>query len=140
LVRASERKALEGAKLIGKPRTFNDRQWPTPWPKLQLDFRHSLAYRLALVAAGVFDATILLGYKSEWDIAGGAAIMQAAGGIISDTSGAPLVFNQREPQVIGAVAAGRNLHSQIIERVQWLPHPSEWGKQSWVKAAKEGAG
>jgi myo-inositol-1(or 4)-monophosphatase len=140
LVRASERSVLEGAKLIGKPRTFNDKRWPVPWPKLQLDFRHSLAYRLALVAAGVFDGTLLLGYKSEWDIAGGAAIVQAAGGSITDTSGKPLVFNKREPQAIGAVASGRHLHAQLIERVQWLPHPSEWGNQGWARAAKEGAG
>jgi myo-inositol-1(or 4)-monophosphatase len=88
----------------------------------------------------VFDATILLGYKNEWDIAGGAAIMQAAGGAISDTSGAALVFNRPEPHAIGVVAAGRRLHAQIVERVQWLPPPSEWGSQGWVRAAKEGAG
>jgi myo-inositol-1(or 4)-monophosphatase len=105
-----------------------------------LDFRHSLAYRLVLVAAGVFDGTILLGYKNEWDIAGGVAIVHAAGGIVTDSSGARLVFNRKEPHAIGAVAAGRNLHAQIIERVQWLPHPSEWGKQGRVRAAKEAAG
>ncbi len=31
--------------------------------------RQSIAYRMALVAAGMGDATLLFGWKHEWDIA-----------------------------------------------------------------------
>lgn len=137
-IQASMRAQLEGAHVIGQPRTFKSNRWPAPWPKLELEWRHSIAYRLALVASGQYDATLLLGYKNEWDLAGGAAVLQAAGGILSETSGAPLTFNRPDPRLIGTVAAGRNLHALIIERVQWLPHPKDWGPHGW-KVTKEGA-
>src|SRR5215472_412364 len=47
----------------------------------------SVAYKLALVAAGRADATFTMKPKSEWDIASGVALLIAAGGRISDIDG-----------------------------------------------------
>jgi myo-inositol-1(or 4)-monophosphatase len=124
-VRATERATLEGARMIGQKSRFADKRWATPWPKLEIVQRQSIAYRLALTAAGMGDATILFGWKHEWDIAAGAALVEAAGGEVSDLWGDRLRFNNEPPRVPGVVAAGANLHPLLIERTQVLPDPRE---------------
>ena len=114
---------LEGARMIGQKSRFSDKRWPTPWPKLELIERQSIAYRLALVGAGMGDATVLFGWKHEWDIAAGAAIVEAAGGKVSDPWGAPLTFNNQIARVPGVVAAGAGVHALLIERTNTLPDP-----------------
>ncbi len=114
---------LEGASLMAKRGFFAEDQWPEPWPHMQVSFRPSIARRLALVASGRFDAVILPGFKNEWDIAGGAALVEAAGGRVTDPWGAPLSFNAAEPKAPGLVAAGPQLHALLIERLVTLPDP-----------------
>jgi|CXWL01.1.fsa_nt_gi myo-inositol-1(or 4)-monophosphatase len=124
-ISASARGAIEGARMIGQRRSFADKRWPKPWPEMDIIIRQSIAYRLALVAAGQADATILFGFKHEWDIAAGAAIVAAAGGRITDPWGLPLELNQPDPRAPGAVAAGAPLHPLIIERTSHFPDPRE---------------
>jgi myo-inositol-1(or 4)-monophosphatase len=122
-IRVTAQDKLDGASLIGKKRFFADDKWPRPWPKLKLDFRPSIAHRLALVAAGEFDGVVLTGFKHDWDIAAGAALVEAAGGIVTDPWGAPLAFNAADPRAPGVVAAGPALHALLIERLSTLPDP-----------------
>ncbi len=122
-VQASLRDTLEGARLVGQKSRFADAKWKLPWPKLDITERQSIAYRMATVAAGQADATILFGLKNEWDIAAGAALVEAAGGIVSDLWGEPLAFNQPDPRAPGASAAGAPLHPLIIERTRVVPEP-----------------
>jgi myo-inositol-1(or 4)-monophosphatase len=124
-MRATEAKSLEGARMIGQKSRFADKKWATPWPKMDIIERQSIAYRLGLTAAGMGDATVLFGWKHEWDIAGGAAIIEAAGGKVSDLWGEPLKFNNENPRVPGVVAAGAALHPLLIERTRVLPDPRE---------------
>lgn len=122
-MRASQRDSLEDARVIGQRSRYADRRWPTPWPKLDIIERQSIAYRLALVAAGQGDATLLFGFKHDWDIAAGAALVAAAGGVVTDLWGEPLKFNQIEPRVPGVAAAGAALHPLLIERSSVFPDP-----------------
>ncbi|MEJ0060643.1 MAG: 3'(2'),5'-bisphosphate nucleotidase CysQ [Terricaulis sp.] len=124
-IRVTEREKLDGAALIGKKRFFADDKWPKPWPKLNLDFRPSIAHRLALIAAGEFDGVVLAGFKHDWDIAAGVALVEAAGGRVTDPWGAALKFNQPDPRAPGVVAAGPALHALLIERLSILPDPRE---------------
>lgn len=117
--------SLAGARLIGQKSRFADKRWPTPWPKMDVIERHSIAYRLAIVAAGMGDATLLFGWKHEWDVAAGVAIVEAAGGTVSDLKGEPLQFNNENPRVPGVAAAGASLHALLIERTKSLPHPRD---------------
>ncbi|MGE3964577.1 MAG: 3'(2'),5'-bisphosphate nucleotidase CysQ [Planctomycetota bacterium] len=64
----------------------------------------SAAYKLALVAAGVADATWTLVPKSEWDVAGGVALLLASGVEVVDRFGGPIRFNQPTPRVTGLIA------------------------------------
>jgi myo-inositol-1(or 4)-monophosphatase len=124
-MQTSDRGVLEGASLFAFRRVLEKKIWASPWPQMQLAARHSLAYRLALVAAGQVDGALLTGLKHEWDIAGGAAILAAAGGRATLLSGAALVFNQPAPHFPGVVAAGARLHRVLIERTSHLGDPRD---------------
>jgi len=54
------------------------------------------ALKLCLVAEGTVDAYPRLGDTSEWDIAAGQAVLEAAGGAVLDLEGQPLRYNARE--------------------------------------------
>ena len=69
----------------------------------------SVAYKLALFAAGVADATWTLVPKNEWDIAGGAALVTAAGGDVFGLDFGPVAFNQPDPLKPGFVATSAGL-------------------------------
>jgi myo-inositol-1(or 4)-monophosphatase len=123
--RASLRDTLDGARIIGQASRFAAKKWPTPWPQLEIIERQSIAYRMALVAAGMGDAALLFGFKHEWDIAAGTAIVEAAGGRVTDLWGEPLVFNRYDPRAPGVAASGAALHALIIERTKAFPDPRE---------------
>lgn len=73
----------------------------------------SVAYKLALVAAGLADATWTLVAKNEWDIAAGAALVAAAGGYVRTPDDAPLVFNRKSTLVPGLLACGPTLQGEL---------------------------
>ncbi|HZO81845.1 MAG TPA: 3'(2'),5'-bisphosphate nucleotidase CysQ [Candidatus Binataceae bacterium] len=77
----------------------------------------SVAYKLALVAAGKADATFTRTPKSEWDIASGAALLAEAGGVMTDIHGHPLRFNRRHVRLEGFIAAGPELHAALSKLV-----------------------
>lgn len=120
-IHASTRAELEGAHIIGKRGFYKQVPFQPPWPETEFTPVQAIAARLAYIAAGRFDATILYGPKSEWDIAAGAAIVEAAGGRFTDPRGEPILFNQRVPKAPGAVAAGAKIHPLIIERTKHFP-------------------
>ena len=76
----------------------------------------SIAYKLALVAAGKADATISLDPKNEWDIAAGVLLVLESGGRVTDKEGAALVFNQRNTLVSGVVAASAGAW-KVVDRL-----------------------
>ena len=63
----------------------------------------SVAYKLALVAAGKADATWTLVPKNEWDVAAGVALLQFAQGHPLTTEGLPPTFNRKNPLFPGLV-------------------------------------
>jgi myo-inositol-1(or 4)-monophosphatase len=73
----------------------------------------SVAYKLALVAAGLADATWTLEPKSEWDIAGGVALVEAAAGFARKIDGSPIRFNQKSTRLPGLLACGPYLLEEI---------------------------
>lgn len=75
----------------------------------------SVAYKLALVAAGLADATFTLTPKHEWDVAAGVALVQSAGGFARPLHQKEFVFNQRNPLLPGLVACGPHLSDELLE-------------------------
>ena len=73
----------------------------------------SVAYKLSLVAAGLADATWTLVPKHEWDVAAGAALVRAAGGVVWTPDGADPEFNRKTPLLPGLLAAPAGLREPI---------------------------
>ncbi len=78
----------------------------------------SVAYKLGLVAAGLADGTWTLVPKHEWDVAGGAALIVAGGGVIMNPDGSPAVFNQPNPKLTGFIAVASGLAGETLELIQ----------------------
>ncbi len=75
----------------------------------------SVAYKLALVAAGRADATWTLVPKHEWDIAAGAALVAAAGGWISYPDGSTPTWNNADPLVDGLIATSAAIANETAD-------------------------
>ena len=113
-VQVSPRTDLPGALVLGSRSEFKRGEWKQFQDgSLVLRPVGSVAYKLALVAAGLADATWTLVPKHEWDVAAGTALVQAAGGIVRNLDGSPVAFNQRKPWLPGLIAAGPKLYPEI---------------------------
>ena len=75
----------------------------------------SVAYKFGLVAAGLAEATFTPRPRSEWDIAAGVAIVEAAGGRCSDKTGSEYRFNQPNILVDGVLASNAHIHEDLLE-------------------------
>ncbi|NNF90609.1 MAG: 3'(2'),5'-bisphosphate nucleotidase CysQ, partial [Boseongicola sp.] len=112
---ASAADALETANILTPRVTMQQRFWKGPVPSFQRHFRPSLAYRLALVGEGRFDAMLTLRPAWEWDIAAGALIATESGATVTDRRGQTLSFNSPSRQTSGVVTASEGLHPRIVE-------------------------
>jgi myo-inositol-1(or 4)-monophosphatase len=111
-IRASTQTELAHSTVLAARPAMHEQHWRGgAKPTFTRSYRPSLAYRLALVAQGRFDAMLTLRRSWEWDIAAGALIISEAGGICSDQTGQPLRFNNADPRLNGVVAGG--VHAQI---------------------------
>ncbi len=114
-VRASSCKSLSGAVVLASRSETARGEWDcfrqSPFAVRPMG---SVAYKLALVAAGMADATWTLVAKNEWDIAAGAALVTAAGGCVRRLEDAPLAFNRRSTLVSGLLACGPTLEDELI--------------------------
>jgi len=86
----------------------------------------SVAYKLALVASGRADATWTRSPKHEWDIAGGLALVEAAGGFVRNIDGFEIRFNNPSPVYSGLLACsprlGPKLNSWLCEGAKHFDH------------------
>jgi myo-inositol-1(or 4)-monophosphatase len=115
-IKVTGRETLEGALFIASGGLFKKRIWKEPWPGVESRWVNSVAYRLALVAAGRADATVSLSAKCEWDLAAGVLIVEEAGGVVTDHHGHAFRFNLPIPRFPSLVAAPPGLHAKLIER------------------------
>jgi len=90
------------------------------WPQINIEQRNSVAYRLALVASGAFDAAFTAGQKSEWDMAAGDLLLREAGGLLTGIDGAPFTYNAANTRRNGLLAASSAFHKQFLARVREL--------------------
>jgi myo-inositol-1(or 4)-monophosphatase len=119
-VRVTPTPTLENATVLASRSETSRGEWKRYEGKLRVNPIGSVAYKLALVAAGRADATFTRTPKSEWDIASGAALIIEAGGRITDIDGSQLRFNKPSVKLKGFVASNALLHEEI-ERL--VPHP-----------------
>jgi len=126
-IRASDCGAIEGCRMLGSKSLLEHPNWSKPpntaWPPMQIEQRNSIAYRLALVGAGDFDAAIALSAKRDWDLAAGDLILHEAGGFATDHHGDVFRYNLAKAVQRSLVAAGPKLHPLLLARVRHLNLP-----------------
>jgi len=113
----SARGELKGATLLSGHTELARKLWCERFPESTIEPISSIAYKLALVASGRFDALISLWPKHDWDLAAGALLVEEAGGRVSAADGAALCFNQRSARVPHVVASNGRLHAALIARL-----------------------
>jgi myo-inositol-1(or 4)-monophosphatase len=106
-VRLAPRRGVAGATVLAS-RTEVDRGEWEQFAEEPFEVRPmgSVAYKLALVAAGLADATWTLVPKHEWDVAAGVALVLAGGGEVWTLKGQRPVFNRPSTLLEGLVATG----------------------------------
>jgi myo-inositol-1(or 4)-monophosphatase len=120
-LRVTAKVQLEHIRLFVGRDVIEDPGWPTPWPPMTVEARASIAYRMALVAKGEFDAMISLSDKSDWDVAAGDLIVHEAGGRVTAIDGQGLRYNQPRPVQKGVVCANPALHDRLLQRLREYP-------------------
>jgi ADP-ribosylglycohydrolase/fructose-1,6-bisphosphatase/inositol monophosphatase family enzyme len=81
----------------------------------------SIAYRLALVAAGDADAGVSLSAPTGWDVAGGHALLLGAGGDLLDQDGDAIRYPTLHPPV-GNVFGGSLPIAKVLSSGRWHSH------------------
>lgn len=124
-LRASSRNHEAGLRLIANDGVVTHPSWPEPWPEVELarPKPNATLLRMAFVAAGDWDATLVLGEKADWDVAAGAVLVTEAGGRATTHLGEPLVFNQAVPAQRSVVASGNALHPLLVRRAEVVKIP-----------------
>lgn len=119
-IRASGARTLAGARLLVGSTEMHRAGWPAELAEANVTAISSMAYKLALVAAGRFDAAVTLWPKSEWDVVAGDLLVREAGGRLTDAAGRGLEYNLARPRFGSVVAAASRLHPCLIERLSPL--------------------
>jgi myo-inositol-1(or 4)-monophosphatase len=123
---ASDRTDLQDAVVLASRSEVKRGEWETfrsaPFKTRPMG---SVAYKLALVSAGLADATFTLSPKNEWDVAAGAALVLSAGGFVQTLDGAGLKCNNKNPLLSGLIAGGPRLQDSLTRllthHLQTLP-------------------
>jgi myo-inositol-1(or 4)-monophosphatase len=118
--------ALEGCGMIVRPEIHDRLKRHPAWPATRIlaPMPNSIAYRIALVAAGRWDAAIALKKTNDWDVAAAVLILAEAGGTATDGEGRPFAFNREVTNHPGVVAAGASLHPLLMDRLREMSRPS----------------
>ncbi|RZJ18994.1 MAG: 3'(2'),5'-bisphosphate nucleotidase CysQ [Brevundimonas sp.] len=121
VITASDAETLDDAAVLADVRLMEAREWAEPWPPMRFEKRNAIAYRMALVAAGAFDAAIALTPRWDWDVAAGALIAAEAGAIVTDHQGGAWRFNKADPRQSSLICAAPGLHPLIVRRCAPIP-------------------
>src|SRR5579863_9303066 len=117
----SQRQTLDGALVLASRSEVKRGEWK-PFENAVFKIRPmgSVAYKLALVSAGLADVTFTLTPKNEWDVVAGATLVKSAGGFVSTLEKTDLIANRRDPLLSGLLASGPFLKEQLLTLVE--PH------------------
>lgn len=116
--RPSQRTSLEGALILASRSEVKRGEWKAfDNSAFRIRPMGSVAYKLALVSAGLADVTFTLTPKNEWDVVAGAALVDSAGGYVRTLDNAPLRGNQKNPLLSGLLACGPNLRDELLARI-----------------------
>ncbi len=111
-IRVTEREQIEGASLIVS-RSEPRKRFQQFEEMCKVQTVGSIAYRLALIGGAEGDAMLTFRALHEWDICGGVAVIEGAGGVVIDGEGLPVRFNRQDSLCRGLVAANPALAKSL---------------------------
>jgi len=118
LARPSQRASLNGALVLASRSEVKRGEWKQfEGTNLKIRPMGSVAYKLALVSAGLADVTFTLVPKHEWDVAGGAVLVASAGGFVATLENTALRCNHRDPLLKGLIACGPLMAEELLSRL-----------------------
>jgi myo-inositol-1(or 4)-monophosphatase len=121
----SQRTSLDGAIVLASRSEVKRGEWKQfEGGPFQVKAMGSVAYKLALVSAGLADVTFTLTPKNEWDVAAGAALVLSAGGFVATLDHAPLRCNNKNPLISGLLACGPGLREELLAAVEGHIEPA----------------
>ena len=111
----TSRTSLDGAVVLASRSEVKRGEWKQfENGPLHIKAMGSVAYKLALVSAGLADITFTLTPKNEWDVAAGAALVLSAGGFVTTLENTPFRANNRNPLLSGLIASGPHLRRELL--------------------------
>lgn len=113
-VRVSPQSSLAQARVLASRSEVDRGEWSAFESEMKVELTGSVAYKLALISAGLADATFSLTPKSEWDVCSGAALIMEAGGRFTTRHAEPRRFNQADPLLKGIIACNAALYEPIL--------------------------
>lgn len=114
-IHASGHGSLMEARFLASRRTFERHGWISRTAKADFAYRNSIAYRMALVAAGKFDAAISLTEKSDWDVVAADLLVQEAGGRVATADGMPLKYSNGGSRHPSVIATGAYIFDDVVD-------------------------
>ncbi|HEY9056168.1 MAG TPA: 3'(2'),5'-bisphosphate nucleotidase CysQ [Aurantimonas sp.] len=81
----------------------------------------SLAYRLALVASGRLDGTLIRPRANDWDIAAADLLIERAGGLLCDRGGAPGLYRSEGKRHGLLMAASHDAMARVRQLARAIP-------------------
>ena len=136
-VRPNGRVTLDQAIVLASRQEFARGEW-TCFESRNFTIRPtgSVAYKLALVSAGLADATWTLSPKHEWDVAAGVALVAAAGCRIGLPGNRELQFNGKETLLPGLIASAEGIWEDVNSLLRESMPPSGGNRQRAFSASK----
>lgn len=123
--RVRDLSTLQGAEVLASRSEIRRGEWEDPAAPYKVKPCGSVAYKMALVAAGLTDATWTLTPKHEWDVAAGAALVLAAGGVVRTLDWETPRFNQPKPWLSGLIAIPPGVAGPVKQMLDARPAPAE---------------
>ncbi|HTO56678.1 MAG TPA: 3'(2'),5'-bisphosphate nucleotidase CysQ [Pseudomonadales bacterium] len=118
--RVSSTSTLSASRILASRSEDKRGEWDAYKPHFRVELTGSVAFKLALIAAGRADATFSLTPKNEWDICAGTLLITEGGGRVTDLNGQPLRFNQPDTRRSGLIASNGRLHAPIMDLIARL--------------------
>lgn len=113
-VRVSRTRTLRRATVLASRSESSRGEWEVFHGQLRVSPTGSVAYKLAMVAAGMGDATFTRLPKNEWDVAAGTALILEAGGRVTNLDAQPIRLNQPNVKLSGLIASNRLLFPSLV--------------------------
>ena len=105
-IKISDKQDIKNASLIVSRSEYGNNLWNNYKSRfLSIKSIGSIAYKLGLAAANVYDITATVAPKNEWDICAGDCIVREAGGTMKTINGENINYNQKKTLVTDPIIA-----------------------------------